>query len=67
MKIKLELILDKEKAQVIIDRAKLKPTTYEECVEQYIFEHIVDNLNEFLEENPAPVKRLLKKAPDLFV
>ena len=44
MKIKLELILDKEEAQVIIERAEVKPTTYEECVEQYVFEHIVDNL-----------------------
>ena len=44
MKIKLELILDKEEAEVIIERAELKPTTFEECVEQYVFEHIVDNL-----------------------
>lgn len=44
LKIRIEFILSKEEAEVVVERAKLKPSTYEECVEQYVFEHIVDNL-----------------------
>ena len=48
MKVKLELILDEEEAQVIRTRAeelsKIRSATYEELVELYVFEHIADNI-----------------------
>jgi len=46
MKVKLELILDEEEAEVIRKRAdelgNINSATFEELVELYVFEHISD-------------------------